>query len=182
MREPRRFLALLAVLALIGVLTSACGGSGTTSGHLQVTQLASDSSGDISLTSGWVLAPEGSEMADMPGMDHTTDPMVAAYATFHNGADRPDAIVKVLAPAGARAQLHTTTSTGTSGSMQPVSRLVVPAGAELTLEPGGDHVMLTGLHPVPTAGSTVRLTFVMRSGARLAVTLPVIAAADRPAS
>ena len=177
----RKALRLLPIL-LLGALLSSCGSS-TTSSSLHVTQLATGHAANLSLTDAWVLAPEdGGGMADMPGMSDMdgSAPMVAAYGVLHNDAGRADALTGVTAPDGAHAQLHVTTQGTTSGTMKEVADLGIPAGGERRLAPGGAHVMITGLRPVPKAGETVRLTFVFRSGARISATLPVISAENRP--
>lgn len=53
--------------------------------------------------------------------------------------------------------------------------LAVPARGELRLEPGGAHVMLTGLrHPLST-GERVRVTLEFERAGRLALEVPVVA-------
>jgi len=175
----RRLLLALPIGLLAVVMLAGCGSS-TTSSSLQVTQLATGHGGKLSLTDAWVLAPEGGDMADMPGMDHSSTPMVATYGVFHNSAAKADALISVVAPKGARAQLHITTEGSTSGTMKEVSSLSVPPGGERTLSPGGAHIMIIGLKPAPKAGSSVTLTFSFRSGSRITATLPVISAENRP--
>jgi len=179
MREVRRLLGAVAVAVLLTTV-GACGSS-TTTNDVQITQLANAKSGDLSLTSGWVLEPEGGSMADMPGMS-AGETMVAAYGIFQNAGVKADALTSVVAPDGATAQLHVTKDDATSGTMSRVASLSVPAGGQLTLKPGGTHVMLTGLKPLPKAGDHVTLTFVFRSGARITVPLPVIPPSERPSS
>lgn len=175
MRSKHLAVPLLGVLALF---VSACGATSTPS-SLHVTQLASGASGSISLTSGWVLAPTSGGMAHMPGMS-ADQQMVAAYAVLDNSSAAADALTRVRAPGSAHAQLHTTIERATSGTMTDVGQITVPAHGKAELAPGGPHVMLTGLTPVPKAGDRVKLMFVFRSGAAITVALPVISAADRP--
>jgi copper(I)-binding protein len=54
--------------------------------------------------------------------------------------------------------------------------LVVPAHGELRLEPGGAHVMLTGLRQRLAAGERVHVTLEFERAGRLALEVPVVAA------
>lgn len=54
--------------------------------------------------------------------------------------------------------------------------LAVPAHGELRLEPGGPHVMLTGLREPLVAGRRVRVTLEFERVGRLALEVPVVAA------
>ena len=84
-------------------------------------------------------------------------------------------------PAPVRGGSRTTTSAdGTSGTMTDTSRIAVPAGGQATLQPGGDHVMLTALEQPLEAGTTVDLTFTFSSGTTLEAAFPVLSPEDRP--
>jgi periplasmic copper chaperone A len=48
--------------------------------------------------------------------------------------------------------------------MQPVGELEVPAGGKLTLEPGGNHLMVMGLKQHPAEGTKVPVTLVFEPG------------------
>jgi copper(I)-binding protein len=55
--------------------------------------------------------------------------------------------------------------------MQPkASGLVVAAGSSATLEPGGDHIMLMGVHDPLQPGDDVSLTLEFSDGSTLDVT------------
>jgi copper(I)-binding protein len=54
----------------------------------------------------------------------------------------------------------------------------VPAGGELRLEPGGAHVMLTGLRKRLAAGERVHVTLEFERAGRLALEVPVVSADD----
>lgn len=60
-------------------------------------------------------------------------------------------------------------------SMEPVDALVVPAHGSLTLEPGGDHLMIMGLSAPLEAGAQVQLTLRFAGADPLTVTVPVAA-------
>jgi copper(I)-binding protein len=49
--------------------------------------------------------------------------------------------------------------------MQSVDELQVPAGGKLTLEPGGNHLMVMGLKQHPAEGTKVPVTLIFEPGA-----------------
>ena len=75
----------------------------------------------------------------------------AAYFTLVNGGQVGDSLVGVSTPAG-NAGVHSTNLADGVMRMRPVASLEVAAGATVTLKPGGDHVMVTGLKRPLTAG------------------------------
>ena len=68
---------------------------------------------------------------------------------------------------------------GMSG-MESVPALKIPAHGELTLQPGGDHLMLMNLRRHPDPGEKVTLTLIINPGAReMDITLPVLRQAPK---
>ncbi len=63
--------------------------------------------------------------------------------------------------------------------MQPVEEVVVPAGATVTLEPGGLHLMLMHHDGSLTEGATVTLFLTFASAGEVEVEGPVLAAGAR---
>lgn len=99
----------------------------------------------------------------------------AAYFTIVNagGADR---LLSVASPA-AEASLHATTMADGVMRMRPVQAIEVPAAETIALQPGGMHVMLSGIHQPLESGATVALELEFeKSGDRR------VEAAVRPAS
>lgn len=86
----------------------------------------------------------------------------AVYMTLTGGDDADQLIaVTVGTEVAAAAEIHETTmESGDSGMMmmQQVSAIDVPAGATVTLEPGGYHVMLMQLAEPLVAGEEIELT------------------------
>ncbi|MEM8492297.1 MAG: copper chaperone PCu(A)C [Pseudomonadota bacterium] len=78
----------------------------------------------------------------------------AAYLTVSNNSDQPVSITGVSSP-DANATLHETVTRDGRSLMQPVDELVVPAKSSVSLAPGGLHIMLMGLAPMPSAGESV---------------------------
>ena len=105
---------------------------------------------NLSVTGAWVRPPQG---VDRPA---------AAYLEIVGGP-QADALLGVASSAAAMVEVHETTTdaSGMTG-MHPIERLEIPAGATVTLEPGGYHLMLMGvLEGAIEVGKTVelRLTF-----------------------
>jgi copper(I)-binding protein len=130
----RRASAGLALVVLAGIVATGCSGP------------ASSTRGGAPVVSdAWVRVPAG---PDQPA---------AAYFKITNSTTRADALLGVTSPVATSAMLHQT-STDSSGmtGMAMVDRLDIPAGATVKLEPGGYHVMMTGLTGV-TSGTSIEL-------------------------
>jgi hypothetical protein len=95
--------------------------------------------------------------------------VAAAYLTICNRSNTDDALIGVASPDAKAAELHAT-SRDDEGvvRMEPLERLVLPAGAGVSLKPGETHVMLIGVEP--DAGS-VELTLTFENGPPLTVEL-----------
>jgi len=105
------------------------------------------------------------------------------------------AFMKITATAGARltgvssplagvAEVHEMKMDGDVMKMRAVPVLDIPAGGTVELKPGGYHLMLMDLKQALPVGGTVPVTLMFKDGkgveSRVAVTLPVAAAAPAP--
>ncbi|MBA2635783.1 MAG: copper chaperone PCu(A)C, partial [Sphingomonas sp.] len=81
----------------------------------------------------------------------------AAYLTIANSGGAHDALVAVASSTGP-AEVHSTSMDGGIMRMRKLDRLAIPKGATVKLEPGGTHVMLTGLVEPVKVGGNVDLT------------------------
>ncbi len=120
---------LVLVIALGGAL-AACGSAGATPGTMSVHDA-------------WIREP-------MAGG------MTAGYLVIDNGTSQADVLTGVTMPSGVMVTLHQTTTdaSGMTG-MSPVDAIHVPAGGQVTLQPGGFHLMIDGL--TAKAGDRVEL-------------------------
>ncbi len=66
----------------------------------------------------------------------------AAYMTLVNDSGREIILTSVASPEFAQAEFHRMWFEGDRMRMEPLPTLVVPARGRVTLEPGGDHIML----------------------------------------
>ena len=126
---------------------------------------------DLSIERGWVReAPPGS----------------TALAGFMavTGGSRDVEIRSASSADFARVEIHEMTMEGDVMKMRPLESLTVPAGAQLTLAPGGEHLMLFDPKRPLVAGDRITITFELSRGKPLEVEFIVGAAApaaDPPA-
>lgn len=85
----------------------------------------------------------------------------AVYARIENRGTGADRLESVTIAAPAKASLHRTETTAGVARMRPIEGgLEIPAGEEVHLEPGGTHIMVTGLEKPLRAGE--RIPIVLR--------------------
>ncbi|HYN30559.1 MAG TPA: copper chaperone PCu(A)C [Dermatophilaceae bacterium] len=163
--------ALLAGLAaaLLAAPLAGCGTDDPTSSPSGSTAASTaggtaTAAASLTVSDGWAKAAEASgPMA-----------MTAVFGTLRNPGDREVTVTGGSSPAATRVELHETVRTDT-GEMQMQEKdggLVVPAGGQLALAPGGTHVMLLGLTSSLENGATVQVTLTTTAG-DVALTVPV---------
>lgn len=95
----------------------------------------------------------------------------AAYVTLTNPTDSDIVLVSAASPAAGHVMLMRTETTAADGAsssgMVETPSLTVPAGGELVLASGGDHLMLMDLTGPLEEGQTVDLTVVADDGRTL---------------
>jgi copper(I)-binding protein len=83
----------------------------------------------------------------------------AIYLTVTNTGTTPDTLEGVAStPAAEHADLHEMKMSNNVMEMRPVKSLAIDPGKSLVLQPGGYHIMLTGLKAPLKEGQTVPLT------------------------
>ena len=112
--------------------------------------------------------------ATVPGQ-----PAGGAFLRLRNrgGADR---LMAASSPAAAEVELHEMAMDGDVMRMRQVEGIALPAGGTVELQPGGLHLMLTGLKAPLKAGSRVPLTLRFEKAGELAVQVEVKAATAVP--
>lgn len=134
------------------LLLTGCGGSGEASSADTAAASPSGSpsavanSGEcpLAINEAWVKAAESG--------------MTGAFADIDNDGDKPVTITAAVTPAASVTELHQTNDINGTPTMQEVAALEVPANGQLTLEPGGDHIMLMQLTGPIQAGDDVSIT------------------------
>ncbi len=92
----------------------------------------------------------------------------AAYLTIHNAGAADDRLLSASTTVAPETSLHTSTNENGVARMRPLADgLPTPAGETVKLEPGGHHLMLTGLRQPLAAGQSIELSLRFeRSGER----------------
>jgi periplasmic copper chaperone A len=86
--------------------------------------------GELRLVDGWIAEPP-------PGSR-----ILAGYLTLENTGAESRSLVKVSSPRFAQVEMHRTVVVEGLARMEVLASLVIPAGGRLTMQPGGDHLML----------------------------------------
>ena len=100
--------------------------------------------------------------------------MSGAFGEIENTGDVDVTIVAVTSPASATVELHETVEdeTGQMVMREKDGGFAIPAGDTLSLEPGGNHIMLMGLVDPVQAGDDVTFTVTFSDGSTLDFTAP----------
>ncbi|KAA0960667.1 copper chaperone PCu(A)C [Microbacterium sp. ANT_H45B] len=103
------------------------------------------------------------------------DGMSAAFGVLSNSGDEDVTVVSVSSPSSDMLELHETVE-NESGEMvmrEIEGGFVIPAGSELTLEPGGNHIMLMDLTAPLLAGDEATFTLTFSDDSTYEFTAPV---------
>jgi copper(I)-binding protein len=147
-----------AVVAVVAVGLAACSGATGSAGSPS----ASAAAPAITIRDAWVRPAAAGAVS-------------AAYLTIAN-AGAADRLIAIKCTIAGSAMLHRTTTdpSGMTG-MSMIQDLAIPAGTTVKLEPGGTHIMLTGLSQALVAGATVDLGLVFDGAGTLTVPAAVAA-------
>ncbi len=97
----------------------------------------------------------------------------AAYISIHNHGSTDDILIGAHSPVAASVDLHSSHMQQGMAHMQREARLLVPAGGQLDMKPGGIHLMLQDLkHPLKE-GDRVPVQLVFEKAGTLTLSLPV---------
>jgi len=98
----------------------------------------------------------------------------AGYMTITNAGDSEDRLVSVSSPRAERAEVHEMSMDGGVMRMRAVEGgLVIPAGGQVTLGPGGQHLMFYGVTQPFAEGETIAATLTFAAAGEIDVELPV---------
>ena len=101
------------------------------------------------------------------------------FLVIRNTGATPDKLISATSPAAGRMELHTHIRDGDVMRMRPVADIPVPANGEVTLQPGGLHLMLIGLTQPMNAGQTIPVTLRFERAGEVTIQLSVQAAGAR---
>ncbi|MER0481355.1 copper chaperone PCu(A)C [Streptomyces sp. Edi2] len=102
--------------------------------------------------------------------------MAGAYFTVKNSGDTADKLTSVTSDLSKNITLHKTAGT----KMEQVNSLAIPAGGELRLSRGGNHLMFMGLKKKPAEGDKVAIELHFATAGPIKVTVPVKALTYAP--
>lgn len=103
-----------------------------------------------------------------PGVD-----VGAGYITITNTQDAPDALIAIESSRAGRAEIHEMAMDGDVMRMRAVARLEIPAGGEVSLAPGGQHLMFYDLATPFSVGETIDLRLTFENAGAIEASLPV---------
>ncbi len=145
----------LMALALLG------GGLAATS-QATVTTAAEVTAGDLVIGGGFTRAT-------LPNA-----PVGGGYVTITNNGTAADRLISAASPVAGVAQIHEMKMEGDLMKMNELPEGVeIPAGATVTLKPGGLHIMLMQLQQPLVEGTTVPLTLTFEKAGSVEVELSV---------
>lgn len=108
-----------------------------------------------------------------PWVRTTTNDVTAAYFTVKNSGPA-DTLVAVKTSISPMAQIHEMVTSGATSSMQEMPNgLDVPANGEVTLKPGGYHVMIMNVKSALKEGDSVDLELTFKNAGTVKLTAHV---------
>ena len=166
MNTTKKTLALRAgILLAAASLTLAGCATSTAAPATQATAVAATADATaaeaLAISDAWVKAADGG--------------MSAAFGELSNRGDDDITIVAAEAAVSPRLELHETAANDAGEMMmrEVEGGFVVPAAGSLTLEPGGNHIMLMDLSHALMAGDEITITLALSDGSSLEFTAPV---------
>ena len=137
----------------------------------------------IQVSDAWLRAVPGmaANMAGMPTPAPTRPSDVAhmapldlpVYMTIRNTGNQGDRLVRAETNIAPKVELHTMKMQGGQMKMTPVDSFQIPAGGEVKLQSGGDHIMLFGITREPRVGDVISLTLQFEKAGSMPVRVEV---------
>ncbi|XOB63074.1 copper chaperone PCu(A)C [Campylobacterota bacterium DY0563] len=100
-------------------------------------------------------------------------PNSAAFMKVKNSSNETVSLVKASSSASKVVELHTHLMKDSVMKMVQVPSIDIPANTEVSLQPGGFHIMLIGLNQALKEGENITLTLEFSNGESKTLTLPV---------
>lgn len=91
-------------------------------------------------------------------------PTGAVYLTLHNSGEAEVALMGVESTVATESEIHRTVMKDGMMSMLPVAGVIVAPNETVELQPGGLHIMLTGLHHPLVMGEEFPITLRFMGG------------------
>jgi len=100
--------------------------------------------------------------------------VAAAFMTLYNTTEKPQQLVAVKGDVAQSLELHGHTEANGIMQMRRLDAIALPPHTEVTLAPGGMHLMLIGLRQPLTENQRVTFKLVLGDGREVEATLPVV--------
>ncbi len=160
LRRARLSVAWLAFGAAALLLLDACAPAAPAP-----TPTTAQRAGGISVDGAWARAASG------PGATS------AVYLKIHNAGTTDDQLVGARSDAARMVEVHRSSMDNGVMRMSPAGPVIVPAGGDVALQPGGLHIMLMDLPADLAEGSKIDVTLVFEAAGEVPVQVPVRSAA-----
>lgn len=154
-----RFTALTASVFALSI--AAASPAYAQSEHQPVTQSAEVQQASIQVTTAW--------SRELP----PTAPVGAAFMHIENHSEQADRLISAQSSIADVTELHAHIHAGDVMRMVKVESIDIPAHGDLTLEPGGYHVMLIDLKKPLIAGETLPLTLQFEHAGAMDITVNI---------
>lgn len=118
--------------------------------------------GDVIIEGPWARASIG------------TSRPAAAYLSIRNEGSEPVSLTQVSTPVSKIAEVHESTMSDGIARMGPAGDVVIPAGSEVVLKPGGLHVMMMKLKQPLKKGEKFSMTLTFKKIGSVDVVLPIL--------
>lgn len=116
------------------------------------------------------------KVADAYMPQPVTEDMAGAFFTVKNSGGTADKLTSVTSDLAKDITIHKTVG----NKMEQVNSLPIPAGGELTLDRGGNHLMFMGLKNKPAEGDKVTIELHFATAEPIRVEVPVKAVNYEP--
>ncbi|MFJ6112298.1 copper chaperone PCu(A)C [Dietzia maris] len=166
----------VAVIAAVALGLAGCTSENTET-ETETTAAATAGAAPIVVEDAWVKATDvngGTDHGEVTGDPGSGDSnahgdggaMAPVFGIVRNQSDADVRLVEVTSAVSGEAELHETVSGAAGGSMMRAREggFVIPAGGELVFEPGGNHIMLMGVHESIRTGQDVAVTLTLENG------------------
>lgn len=97
----------------------------------------------------------------------------AVYLVLQNTSAEPVIVIGAHSPAAKHVMIHETKTVNGKSQMRHRDKVVIAPGQSVTFEPGGLHVMFTGMKSSPATGTTVPLVLLLANGGKVEVAATV---------
>jgi len=98
----------------------------------------------------------------------------AAYLTIRNEGSATDRLVAVISPLAGSVAIHASEISGGTMKMHAMKHLEIPRGQQVTLKPGGMHLMLMNLRQPLREGERLPIVLEFEHAGRLEVSAPIL--------